>query len=109
MAYIFGLLIVVVFFGVMHFFTELKTKEKGVATLSLLSLIMGALFYNAVQSAQADHVRDVMLRYKQGKTLECGAFQVTNKSFTLSIGTQTFIGRTDSKYADQMVAAKGCE
>jgi len=109
MAYIFGLGIVLLFFGVMHFFTELKTKEKVVATVALLSFVMGALFYNALQSAQADHVRDVMLRYKQGKTLECGALQVTNKSFTLSIGTQTFIGRAEGTHADQMVAAKGCE
>ncbi len=109
MAYIFGLLIVVIFFGVMHFFTELKVKEKVIATVAILSFVMGAIFYNTLQNAEAEHVRDVMLRYKQGKSLECDGVEVSKKSFTLSIGTQTFIGRPESKYTGQMVAAKGCE
>jgi len=109
MAYIFGLLIVVIFFGVMHFFTELKAKEKIIATVAVLSFVMGAVFYNAMQRAEAEHLRDVMLRYKQGKSLECDGIKVSKKSFTLSIGTQTFIGRSESKHAGEMVAAKGCE
>ena len=109
MAYIFGLLIVVIFFSVMHFFTELKAKEKVIATVVVLSFVMGAVFYNALQSAEAEHLRDVMLRYKQGKSLECGTLKVSNKDFTLSIGTQTFLGRKNSKFIGQMVAAKECQ
>ena len=109
MAYIFGLLLVILFFAVMHFFTELQAKEKSVATLAVLSLVMGAIFYNALQRAEAEHLRDVMLRYKQGKVLECGSLKVSKKNFSLSIGTQTFIARPESAQAGQMVAAKGCE
>lgn len=109
MAYLFGLLIVALFFGVMHFFTELNTKQKGISTLIVLAFIMGALFYNHLQNENAAHLRDVMLRYNQGKTLQCGDLTVEKTNFSLSVGTQTFIGRDASEEAGKMVSASECE
>ncbi len=109
MAYLFGLVIVALFFGVMHFFTELNVKQKAVATLIVLAFIMGALFYNHLQNQDAAHLRDVMLRYNQGKTLQCGNLTVQKSNFSLSIGTQTFIGREESEEAGNMVSASECE
>lgn len=109
MAYILGLVIVALFFGVMHFFTELDVKQKAISTLLVLSFVMGALFYNNLQSTNAEHVRDVMLRYNQGKNLKCGELDVTKINFSLSVGTQTFIGRQESIHAGKMVAASECE
>ena len=109
MAYILGLVIVGLFFGVMHFFTELNVKQKLVATLLVLSFVMGALLYNNLQNTNAEHVRDVMLRYNQGENLRCGDLDITKINFSLSVGTQTFIGRKESTHAGQMVAASECE
>ena len=109
MAYILGLVIVALFFGVMHFFTELDVKQKMTATVLVLVFIMGALLYNNLQNSNAEHVRDVMLRYNQGENLRCGDLDVTKITFSLSVGTQTFIGRQESTHAGKMVAASECE
>lgn len=109
MAYIFGILIVALFFGVMHFFTELNVKQKLVATLLLLAFVMGALFYNNLQNDNAAHLRDVMLRYNQDQILQCSNLAVSKADFSLSVGTQTFIGRPESKHAGKMVTASECE
>lgn len=109
MAYIFGLVIVALFFGVMHFYTELNVKQKLTSTIVVAAVITGALFFNMMQSAKAEHVRDVMLRYNQGQNLICGELDVTKTSFSLSVGTQTFIGRQESSHAGKMVAASECE
>jgi hypothetical protein len=109
MAYILGLVIVALFFGVMHFFTELNAKQKVTATVLVLAFVMGALFYNNLQSTKAEHVRDVMLRYNQGQNLKCGELDVTKINFSLSVGTQTFIGRQEGTHAGKMVAASECE
>ncbi len=109
MAYMFGLVIVLLFFGVMHFFTELNVKQKVAATLIVLFFVMGALFYNNIQNENAAHLRDVMLRYNQGHQLKCGDLDVTKEDFSLSVGTQTFIGRKEGQYAGKMIAASDCE
>lgn len=109
MAYLFGLLVVALFFGVMHFFTELNVKQKLVATLLFLAFVMGALFYNTLQNNNAAHVRDVMLRYNQEQTLQCSGLEVSKADFSLSVGTQTFIGRPESRHAGKMVTASECE
>ena len=109
MAYILGLVVVLLFFGVMHFFTELNIKQKSTATVLMLIFVAGALFYNTLQNSNADHLRDVMLRYNQGKVLQCGDLNVNKTDFSLSVGTQTFIGIKNGPQAGKMVAASDCE
>lgn len=109
MAYLFGLFIIALFFGVMHFYTELSSKQKLTSTILAFALVMGAILFNAQQSAQAEHVRAVMLSYKQGKSLNCNDLNVSQKNFTLSIGTQTFIGRPEGEHAGKMISARACE
>jgi c-di-AMP phosphodiesterase-like protein len=109
MAYIYGLIIVGLFFTVMHFFTELDLKQKMGATVLILLFVMGALYYNALQDEKAEHVRDVMLRFNQGKSLQCDGLEVDKNNFSLSVGTQTFIAREQTPYSGKMVAASECE
>lgn len=109
MAYILGLVVVGLFFAVMHFFTELNAKQKVTATVLVLLFVMSAIFYNLMQSTKADHVRAVMLHFNQGKNIKCGDIDVSKINFTLSIGTQTFIGKTESRHAGKMIQASGCE
>jgi len=109
MAYLLGLFVVGLFFGVMHFFTELKAKQKVTATILVLLFVMGAIFYNMMQSSKAEHVRTVMLHFNQGKNIQCGEIDVTKINFTLSVGTQIFIGKPESTHAGKMIQASGCE
>jgi len=109
MAYLFGLFIVMVFFGVIHFYTELDTKQKVGATLIAGGVIMSAIFYNYIQTQKSEHIRQVMRHYNQGKNIQCGEITVTNKTFSLSVGTQTFIGLKESVHAGKMLSASGCE
>ncbi len=109
MAYIYGLIVVTLFFGVMHFFTALNFKEKVTATLLTLIFVMGALYYNTVQDQDAAHVRDVMLRFNQGESLSCGGVEVNSTNFSLSVGTQTFIGRKEGSAFGIMVIASDCK
>lgn len=109
MAYIYGLIIVALFFAVMHFFTELDLKQKAGATVLTLSFVMGALYYNTLQDEKAEHLRDVMLRFNQGKSLQCDGLEVDKNNFSLSVGTQTFIAREQTPYSGKMVAASECE
>jgi len=109
MAYIYGVVVVALFFGVMHFFTALNFKEKVTATLLTLIFVMGALYYNAVQDKDAAYVRDVMLRFNQGQSLDCAGEEVNSTNYTLSVGTQTFIGRKESSASGKMVVASDCK
>jgi len=109
MAYIYGLLVVLLFFGVMHFFTELTLRQKAITTVLLLLFVTAALYYNTLQESKEVHVRDVMLRFNQEKSLSCGTLEVNSTNYTLSVGTQTFIGKRKSAYAGKMVMASECE
>ena len=80
MAYIIGLGVVALFFGVMHFFTAMSVKQKVTATVVVLSFVMGALFYNNLQNenhmkeklnnllSNFENARGKFYRYKEKKT-----------------------------------------
>jgi len=108
MAYLFGLLLVGLFFAVMHFYTELDAKQKTLSTIMVLVFVMGAIFYNLSQNQKAEHLRTVILHFNQGKTVQCGEIPVDQKQFTLSIGTHTFIGKKESPHAGKMLQASEC-
>ena len=109
MAYLYGLIIVGLFFGVMHFFTELNLSQKLQASLLVVVIISGAIFYNHLQQERAAHLRQILLDFEQGKEVRCQGYSVNNKTFTLSIGTQTFIAKKESKNVGVMLAASECE
>ncbi len=109
MAYLYGLIVVGLFFGVMHFFTELKLSQKIQASLLVVIIVSGAIFYNHLQQERAAHLRQVLLEFKQGKDLRCKGLTVNNKMFTLSIGTQTFIANKESGNVGVMLIASECE
>jgi len=109
MAYLYGLIVVGLFFGVMHFFTELKASQKITATLVILVVVLGAIGFNINQTSKAEKVRQVMLAFNQGKTVVCQGVDVNKSDFSLSVGTQTFIALKMSPHAGKMIAARGCE
>ena len=109
MAYLFGLFIVALFFLVMHFFTDLTLSQKVQASLLVVVIVSGAIFYNHLQQERAGHLRQILLDFNQGKDMHCQGITVNNKMFTLSIGTQTFIANKESKNVGMMLVASACE
>lgn len=109
MTYIIGLIVVGLLFMTLHYFTELNRSQKTAVTAAVLIIILFAIAFNSYNNAQTQKMLDAVMRFKQGKTIECNGVAVNNKNFTLSIGTYTFIGKENTPYYNQMISASTCE
>jgi hypothetical protein len=107
-AYLFGLIVVAFLLVVLHYFTELDARQKGGAVLVLALLVGGAIAYNNYTNAQSAHVRNIEMRYGQGETIVCDGIEVNASNFSLSIGTQTFIGKEGSGHYNRMFRISEC-
>ena len=109
MAYIFGLIIVGIFFVVLHYFTELTTKQKLTVTAGVMGIILGAIAYNSYNTAQSDKMLQVVTKFQQGKNIHCIGKDINATEYDLSHGTYTFIGRKNSAVYGEMISATDCE
>ncbi len=109
MAYIAGLVIVGLFFLVLHYFTELTRMQKSVVTGVALLFVLFALAFNSYADTQRDKMLDVVTKFNQNGTLKCDTLDVNNTNFTLSVGTYTFIGKEKTPFNGQMISASKCE
>ena len=109
MAYALGLVVVFIFFGVMHFFTELNAKQKLMATSFVALFVVSAMAYNFLQANAREHLNSIVLQFKQAKSVQCQGVDVNSSNFTLSLGTYVFIGKKGSERAGQMLPASECE
>lgn len=108
MAYILGIVVVALFFMVLHYFTELDHKQKGLVTMIVVAIVGGAIAYNGYMDSQRDRILEIEHKYHQGKTLDCNGIEVTDKSFSYSVGTQTFIGNEGTEHYQTMISALEC-
>ena len=109
MAYIFGLVVVALFFLSMHYFTELDKKQKTIITIVILVIILSAIAFNKYSSTQRDKMMSIVNSYNQGNTIECNGVSINSKEYDLSTGTYTFIGRKNTPNSGQMISASSCE
>ncbi len=109
MGYILGLLVVILFFAAMHYFTELKTSQKVGATLFFVLIIAGAFYYNHYQNTQRKHIIDITLKFEQKKKIVCDGITIDHNNFTESVGTYTFIGKEGSPHAGRMFSFEQCQ
>jgi len=109
MAYIAGLIIVGLLFLSLHYFTELNKSQKITISAIVLAIILSAVAFNAYSSAQRDKMLNVVLKFKQSKTVHCKGIDVNNSNYTLSVGTYTFIGKENTPNYGQMISASSCE
>ncbi len=109
MAYIAGLVIVGFFFLSLHYFTELTKSQKAIVTAIVLVIVLGAIAFNAYSTAQREKMLNVVLKFKQSKTVHCNGVDVNNSNYTLSTGTYTFIGKKNTPNYAQMISASSCE
>ena len=109
MAYIAGIVIVGLFFIVLHYFTELSKSQKLIVTTILTAIILGAIIYNNISNAQRDKMLSVVTKFRQSKTIICKGISVNDVNYSLSIGTFTFIGKESTPNYGIMISATDCE
>jgi len=109
MAYLFGLLVLVILFTVLHFFTEISFKQK-VITVSIFALfILGAYLFNVNTQERRLHLENVLLEYTHGEQISCAGIDVNKEVFSYSSGTQTFLGIKDTKMYGRIISLDKCE
>jgi hypothetical protein len=108
-AYILGLIVVGLFFLVLHYFTELTRQQKILVTIVVFAIVLSATLFNVYSNAQTEKMRGVEMRYNQHKTVKCNGIDVNDQNYTLSIGTYTFIGKVNTPNYGQMISASTCE
>ncbi len=109
MGYITAIVIVAILFILLHYFTELTHMQKLTIVTTLLSFILFAWGYNLYKAKERQKMYDIVIKYKQGKTIHCGRYDVNSTLFSLSTGTYTFIGKEKTPYYAVMISAYDCE
>ncbi|MEA3331545.1 MAG: hypothetical protein U9Q29_07635 [Campylobacterota bacterium] len=109
MAYIAGLVVVGFFFLALHYFTELTKHQKATVTAIVLAIVLSAIAFNAYSNSQRDKMLNVVMKFKQNKTVQCNGIDVNSTNYTISIGTYTFIGKENTPNYGQMISASTCE
>jgi len=109
MAYLLGIVVLLVLFTVLHFFTELNTKQKTITVVIFASLIIGAYFYNQSTQDRRLHLESVLLEYTHGEHISCDGIDVSKEEFSYSSGTQTFIGMKDTKMFGRLLSLDKCQ
>jgi len=108
-AYITGVVVVALFFLVLHYFTELSTHQKTLVTAIVLAIMLFAIAFNKYTSSQREKMLNVVMKFNQHKTVTCDSIYVNDKNYTLSIGTYTFIGKENTPHYGQMISASTCQ
>ncbi|AFV97922.1 MULTISPECIES: hypothetical protein [unclassified Sulfuricurvum] len=109
MGYLVWFGIVALVFALLHYFTELSGKQKGIISLVVTLIITAAIMYNVSMDRDRAKVSEVELKYQQGETLVCRGIEVNNSTFGYSVGTQSFVGNRGSKHYQQIINARECQ
>ena len=111
MGYAIALVIVGLLFAALHFFTELKAKEKIGIGATLTVIILFAIGFNTYNDSQRELMTSIELKFKQNKSVTCrvDTIEVNQSNFTFSVGTHTFIGRKNTPHAGLMIDVRECQ
>ena len=109
MTYLIGIIVVIIFFLAMRYFTKFDIYQQISIAIVILSTLAVGVMYNEYTQQENQKVLNAALSYKQGKTIRCNGKDVNNVTYSLSIGTYTFIGRAGTQNAEEMISASDCE
>ncbi len=109
MGYITAIAIIFVLYAFMHYFTELTKQQKVAISVTLFLFVLFAYLYNTIQAKEQERMYEIVTKYKQGKTIQCGNYEVNATNFDLSVGTYTFIGKENTPYYAIMISAYECK
>jgi len=107
--YIFGILIIGLFFLALHYFTDLNNSQKWWVTTIVLALLSIMVMFNEYQNQESQRLRAIAIAFNQGKIIQCDDKNVSNAFYTLSVGTYTFIGKDKTPHAGEMISASDCK
>jgi hypothetical protein len=93
----------------MRYFTKFDIYQQMSIAVVILSILAVAVMYNEYTQQENQKTLDISLKYKQGKTIKCNGKDVNNTTYSLSIGTYTFIGRKGTPNAEEMISVSDCE
>ena len=108
MAYIFGLFTAGLFFFALHSFTQLSKIQKLTISFSTFIIILSAIIYNNKTAQQRKLISENITKFQQNKTLHCKKYKVDKQNYTLSIGTNTLIGKKGTSHFSQMIDLADC-
>ncbi len=109
MAYLLGIVVLLVLFSVLHFFTEISLKQKIITVILFGSFIVGAYWYNQNTKNRRLHLENVLLEYTHGEKIVCDGINVSKEEFSYSSGTQTFIGIKDTQMYGRLLSLDKCQ
>ena len=109
MVYLGGIVIVLLLFLALHYFTELDKKSKLTIVVSFGAVVLFGIAYNYYNDTLRERIMNNEIRYNQGKILTCNSVKVDKKGFSYSVGTQTLIGRKNSPHAGVMIDISQCQ
>jgi ABC-type transport system involved in multi-copper enzyme maturation permease subunit len=107
-AYLAGIVLSALFFLTLHYFTELSKKQKAFVTAMVLTIILFAIGFNKYNNIAQEKMMNTVLLYNQGKTIQCDGLEVNKETYTLSVGTYTFIGKEGTSNYSKMISASTC-
>jgi len=109
MAYLSGIVLLILLFVVLHRFTEISMQQKIGVTVILAALILAAYLFNQNNKNNRLHIENILLDYKQNKTIVCDGIDVNNSEFSYSSGTEVFIGLKQSKHYGRIISLDQCQ
>lgn len=108
MGYWLWLSVVIVIFGIMHYFTELKIRQKATISIIAALMVIGAIIYNIQSDQERAQVTAIELKYRHGERIVCQGTEVNGSEFSYSDGTQSFIGNKGTPHYQQIFNLREC-
>ncbi|MBR8463138.1 hypothetical protein KDD93_00930 [Campylobacter sp. faydin G-24] len=89
-----------------------KLSKKTKAIITAILAVMSVIAYIYEQNISENESKSIAIlnKFKQGKTIVCGEYNVTNDKFNYEFGTATFVVKRDIKELDGVIIPiKKCE
>ena len=102
----------IVLFGAIWAIKDEKISKgvKALVSAVLVAILVCVYFYEENLSKNEDAISKLVTDFKQGKTLKCGEYNVSNKKFNYEFGTASFLPKREfSDLSGVIVPIKSCE
>ncbi|MCD8213362.1 MAG: hypothetical protein LUC34_04875 [Campylobacter sp.] len=89
---------------------KIGKKTKIVVTTVLLAGLLFAYIYETHINENESKISRLLLEFKQGKSLKCGGYDITNEKFNYEFGTACFVAKREAKeFSGVVVPINSCE
>lgn len=89
---------------------KISKKIKAAVTIVLLCGLAFAYLYETHIDKNESKISQLLLEFKQGKSLKCGEYNVTSDKFNYEFGTACFVAKRDAQeFSGVIVPISSCE